>query len=496
MAPGLTPPTLDERAIVLAGFMGAGKSTVGRALARRLRRSFVDLDREIEQRASLRISELFAQEGEEAFRRREADVARDVLRQDGRAVVALGGGTLGDPATRQLLHEQALVAWIDVDRATAWARAAGPGRPLTADRPRFDRLWQERREVYAAAADAIVDGSGSAAGVAGAIAQQVWTRPGALALAGGGGRCFRIVDAGVADRVQGDIVLEGGEGVKSPAGLERLWHALADAALERGDRVLAVGGGAVTDVAGLAAATFRRGIEWIAAPTTLVGQVDAAIGGKTAIDVAAKNDVGAFWAPQAVLSDPELLDSLPPAEWSAGFAECVKTALLAGGPLWELVRSFHDGPPSAAAQAELVRRCAGFKALVVAQDPRELGLRAILNLGHTIGHGVERAHGRMRHGEAVSIGLVAALGLSTELAGLDRELADEVAALLAANGLPTHATGIAPAAVLDAMRHDKKRADGEHRFVLLERVGNPLRGSAVPDASLDRAVAAAVGVAG
>ncbi|MEO9176067.1 MAG: 3-dehydroquinate synthase, partial [Gaiellales bacterium] len=129
------------------------------------------------------------------------------------------------------------------------------------------------------------------------------------------------------------------------------------------------------------------------------------------------------------------------------------------------------------------------------QDPRELGLRAILNLGHTIGHGVETTagHGRMRHGEAVAIGLVAALRLSTELAGLDPAVALEVEQLLAANGLPTRASGLAPGAVLDAMRHDKKRADGAHRFVLLERVGAPLRGIAVPEASLDRAIAGAVG---
>jgi shikimate kinase / 3-dehydroquinate synthase len=494
VAPDLSR-SLDDRAIVLAGFMGAGKTTVGRALSRRLRRPFVDLDHEIEQRASLRIAELFAQEGEDGFRRREAEVARDILARGDRSVVALGGGTLGDPVTRGLLREHALVAWIDVDRDTAWTRAAGPGRPNTADRGRFDRLYEERRAGYAEVADAIVGGGGAASEVAAAIAQQIWTRPGALALAGGGGRTFRIVDAGVADRVPGDLVLAGGEGLKSPAGLEQLWRALAEAALERGDRVLAVGGGAVTDVVGLAAATFRRGIGWIAAPTTLVGQVDAAIGGKTAIDVAAKNDVGAFWSPQAVLSDPDLLASLPAAEWSAGFAECVKTALLAGGPLWELVRGLRPAEVSAGQQAELVRRSAGFKAVVVAQDPRELGLRAILNLGHTIGHGVETAagHGLMRHGEAVSIGLVAALRLSTSIAGLDPEAASEVEQLLAAHGLPTRTSGISPASVRAAMQHDKKRADGTHRFVLLERVGSPLRGIAVPDDLLDAAIARAVG---
>jgi shikimate kinase/3-dehydroquinate synthase len=449
---------LSDRSIVVAGFMGAGKTTVAGALARRLRRPFVDLDREIERVAGARIAELFAQEGEERFRRREAVVAADVLARSDRPVIALGGGTLGNEATRALLRDRALVAWLDVDAATAWSRAAGPGRPLTADRTHFDRLWSERRPGYAAAADAIVDGAASATSVAGALAQQVWIRSGAVDLVGGAGRIFRVVDAGVADRVAADLVLEGGE-----------------------------------DVVGFAAATFRRGLPWIASPTTLVGQVDAAIGGKTAIDVAAKNDVGAFWTPQAVLADPGLLASLPPAEWAAGFAECVKTALLAGGPLWELVRAMRS-TPSAPEQVELVQRCAGFKTLIVAEDPRESGRRAILNLGHTIGHGVEAVagDGSLRHGEAVAIGLVAALRLSTRLAGLDPAVADEISELLAAHRLPRAAPGLDPSQVLDAMRHDKKRAHGTHRFVLLEAVGHPVRDAEVPDDLLAEVVAAAV----
>ena len=215
------------------------------------------------------------------------------------------------------------------------------------------------------------------------------------------------------------IELEGGEEAKSPAVLERLWRALAEHELERGDVIVCAGGGSITDVGGFAAATFRRGVPWLAVPSTLVGQVDAAIGGKTAINVAAKNDVGAFWQPAAVLCDPSLLETLPAREWAGGMAEVVKTALLAGGRLWELVEGWEPGPGERAARTELVQRCVGVKTLVVAADPEDRGRRAILNLGHTIGHGIEAVagYGGLSHGECVSIGLVAALRLSESLAG-------------------------------------------------------------------------------
>ena len=184
--------------------------------------------------------------------------------------------------------------------------------------------------------------------------------------------------------------------------------------------IVCVGGGSVTDVGGFAAATFRRGLPWLAVPSTLVGQVDAAIGGKTAINVAAKNDVGAFWQPSAVLCDPELLETLPSREWAGGMGEVVKTALLVGGRLWELVEGWEPGPGDVARRSELVQRCAGVKTLVVAGDPEDRGRRAILNLGHTIGHGIESVagYGGLSHGECVAIGLVAALRLSEQLAGL------------------------------------------------------------------------------
>ncbi len=195
-----------------------------------------------------------------------------------------------------------------------------------------------------------------------------------------------------------------------------------------------------------------------------------------------------------MLCDPELLATLPPREWAGGMAEVVKTALLAGGRLWELVEGWGAGPAEIGARTELVQRCAGVKTLVVAGDPEERGRRAILNLGHTIGHGVESVagYGGLSHGECVSIGLIAALRLSEQLAGLAPGTADRLAELLAGHGLPVHAPGLDPDAVLHAMRHDKKRSAGAHRMVLLEAIGRPVYGVAVDDGALARAVRAAI----
>jgi 3-dehydroquinate synthetase len=199
--------------------------------------------------------------------------------------------------------------------------------------------------------------------------------------------------------------------------------------------------------------------------------------------------VGSFHPPVAVLADPSLLTTLSDREWRAGFAEALKTGLLAGGPLWELVREWPTTRGTDDERWTLVRRCAALKHRVVAADPTEQGVRAILNLGHTIGHGVEHAAGgRYLHGEAIAIGLVAALQLSVEHAGLELALADEVMGALTRQGLPTVAEDVEPAAVLAAMRSDKKRVAGRTRFVLLEAPGQPVWGVELDD----DAVAAAV----
>jgi 3-dehydroquinate synthetase len=242
--------------------------------------------------------------------------------------------------------------------------------------------------------------------------------------------------------------------------------------LDREGLVVALGGGSTCDLAGFVAATHLRGVGWAPVPTTLVGQVDAAIGGKTGIDLErGKNLVGTFHWPTRVIADPELLATLPEAELENGLAEVVKTGLLAGEPLWELER------------AEQVRRCAAFKAAVCLRDPLDRGERAQLNLGHTFAHALETASGyTLPHGRAVALGLVAALRLS----GLDED-ARFVAELLHAEPV-----SLDREAARDALALDKKRVGGRARLVLLAGRGNPRIGVELEPREIESALDALI----
>jgi shikimate kinase/3-dehydroquinate synthase len=240
--------------------------------------------------------------------------------------------------------------------------------------------------------------------------------------------------------------------------------------------VAAVGGGVVGDLAGFCAAVYQRGIRHVQVPTTLVAQVDSAYGGKTGVDLPeGKNYVGAYRQPAAVLVDLATLDTLPGEERAAGYAEVVKTALIAGGPLWERVCA-GDEP-----DAEVVLGCLRTKLAVVAEDERDEGRRQVLNLGHTIAHAIESATGykRFRHGEAVAIGLLCSLRLS----GRD-ELHSEVAELLRSHGLPLDCEGVDPEAVVALVGRDKKRRGGRVPFVLVDAPGAVTPGHDVEDAAL------------
>ncbi|HEY7196492.1 MAG TPA: bifunctional shikimate kinase/3-dehydroquinate synthase [Gaiellaceae bacterium] len=433
--------------LALIGFMGAGKTTVGRRVAKLVDRPFVDLDAVIEDRHGP-IPELF-ERGEPAFRRIEQELALDVLEAREPAVVALGGGVVELPENRDLLRRTAFAVYLDVDVDRAWARVKDSDRPLAQREVDFRRLYDLRRALYLGAADAI----------AGDV-EDVLLAALEIELVGGSRRVAVRPQALVAD----ERVLEvhpldlgcpvypvpSGEPAKRLEVAGQLWE---DFDLDRSGSIVGYGGGTTTDLAGFAAAGYLRGVAWISWPTTLVGQVDAGIGGKTGVDLAkGKNLVGAFHYPRTVILDPALLGTLPPEERKAGMAEVVKTGLLTGRPLWELE------------DEAMVRACAAYKASVCLSDPFEqTGRRAILNLGHTFGHALEAASGfTLRHGDAVALGLLAALRLS----GQSTEVVEDV--------LAPEPVAVDRDRAWEAMYRDKKAKDGRIRLVLLEEPGRPV----------------------
>ncbi len=493
--------------LVLVGFMGAGKSTGARTLAAALGAEPLDSDHELERSLGEPIESFFDREGEAAFRAREEEVVIGLLDR-GPAVVALGGGAVQSERIREALDPH-LVVHLEVEPEDAWRRASGKGRPLARDPERFRQLQDDRSRLYEAVADAVVppadrDALRRALPALGALPEAppgtrlIWASADSGAypvfvgrgLIGGDfffprdGRRMVVTDESVARAhpFAGDqrIVVMPGEDHKTIHGAEFVLRALAQAGAERSDLVTAVGGGVVGDLAGFCAAVYQRGMRHVQVPTTLVAQVDSAYGGKTGVDLPeGKNYVGAFHQPTAVLCDPGALDTLPPEELAAGYAEVVKTALIAGGPLWARVRQGGE------VDADTITRCLRTKLSVVAADERDAGLRQVLNLGHTVGHAIEAATGyaRYRHGEAVAIGLLAALRLSSREA-----LRAEVAELLANQGLPAAFSGASVEDVLALVERDKKRAGGWVPFVLVEAPGRVTPGHEVDPRSLRRAV--------
>ncbi len=460
-----------DRHIALAGFMGAGKTTLGSDLALALGRGFVDVDAEIEREAGTSITDIFSSRGESEFRLLEERRIREALATCEPAVLALGGGALGAEVTRKALGERAFTILVEVDVEEAWRRVASVGdRPLASDEARFRELYAERLPVYRDCADATCSDLESAILAAGGVE----VASGALArlgeLAPGEGKIALIMDENVrrlygaaaekalSDRLVSTHELPAGEKAKSFGSFQRLLELLS---LERGDLIVALGGGCTTDAAGFAAATYMRGIEWVSAPTSLVGQVDAGIGGKTAINIhTGKNLVGAFHWPARTVIDPDLLVTLPEQERREGMAELVKHGVLLGEHLWELP------------DAEMVRRSAAYKLKICLRDPKEKGVRATLNLGHTFAHALEvaGAYGSPTHGEAVALGLVAALRISIER-GLDPVWLEEVEQVLAPRPVAVD-RDLAWAALF----RDKKVAGGRPKFVLLEAPGKPVWG--------------------
>ncbi len=506
--------------LFVIGFMAAGKTSVGRALATTTQRRFVDLDDVIAAMGEP-VAQLVARD-EPEFRRREAAALAQVITEAGDGpVISTGGGAaaFGDNLARMRAAGLVVALGVDLDEAARRAQG-GPPRPLLASAA---ALAAKRAPVYRRA-HAIIETTGktidevvTAVRAVEASAARLPANVHATFLALGDRTYPVTLDvappspsspsspssieairavlgpvtklAVITDRnvgrhwtLPGDVVIElaPGEASKSFAVYEQTCQQLIAAGLDRGSAIVALGGGVVGDLAGFVAATLFRGLPVVQVPTTIVAMTDAAIGGKTAVDLpAGKNLVGAFWQPRLVACHLPTLATLPARERRAGFGELWKYALLDGAELWQGVAacaSWAAGPEHAAppvALREVIERSIAYKAAIVGRDERELtGHRALLNLGHTIGHAIESASdGALLHGEAVGLGLVAACRVSTALGLARADLEARVVAALVSSGLPAELDPWLRDEVLARVQVDKKRLGSKLKFLTISDVG-------------------------
>jgi shikimate kinase/3-dehydroquinate synthase len=503
---------VSRPAIVFIGFMGAGKSTA-LAAAREAGLETTEIDELMERELGMPITDAFERLGEEGFRAREAEVVGKLLEDAGGGAIALGGGSILSERVRNALGRHTVV-WLQIDAEEAWRRIEGSDRPLARSATDVAELLDVRLPLYEGLADAVVP-QGSRGQVARALpsiqaladlregTKLLWaaSASGEYPVFVGRGlldvawwplksRRFCVTDTEIgalyADRVEPLeklIAVAPGENSKSLDTMESILEDLADAGMTREDHVVALGGGVIGDLAGFCAHVYQRGVPVVQVPTSLVAQVDSAYGGKTGVDaLGGKNYIGAYHQPAAVMADTGALSTLPREELAAGFVEVVKTGLLAGGALWERVRSIEALDP--AHLDDVVFACARYKCSIVAADERDSGLREILNLGHTIGHAIEAgSHYGYRHGEAIGLGLLAALRLS----GAD-ELRDEVEGILTRHGLPVRIERADTFVVLNFIQNDKKRTAAGVGFVLLAEPGKPRTGQILDADKVEAAV--------
>jgi shikimate kinase/3-dehydroquinate synthase len=515
-APGSGPD--GRRNVVLTGFMGTGKTTVGRLLADELGYEFVDTDQLIEQRHGP-IADIFATRGEEAFRSIERDVATELASRTG-LVISTGGRMMLDPTNVRALCANGRVFCLVATPEEVFERVTSD--PSRIDRPllkvpdpreRIVELMSERDPEYRRFPQLVTDARTPDA-VARDLQAVTSSDPHTYAIENPGGRYDFAVGAGLLPFVRqlaaiegpmvvisddevanlylpslGDVDLEirlpAGHGRKSLRSVEHVYDVLLDADIDRSATIVSLGTSVVGDVAGFAAATYLRGLDLVHCPTNLIAMIDTSIGGKVGLDRPhGRNLVGLFKHPKAVVADVATLQTLDPRDFAAGMAEVVKHGLIAGSDLLTQIEAGEwtaadNALPGALGRLQaLVAQAIQVKIAIVQEDPFEDGRRAVLNLGHTFAYAIEHVTGgEVNHGEAVGIGLVAAARLSERsgFAKPDLGLADYVASLVAHVGLsPRLPRHVAPGVMVEAMRRDKKRRGGRLRFVLLRDVGDAI----------------------
>ena len=522
-----------ERNLILTGFMGTGKTTVGELIARQLGRRFVDTDRWIEERAGKSVAAIFAEDGEDRFRALEVEACEALSEPQG-LIIATGGWTLGPQANREIMQRGGCTICLLASPETILARLSpSTDRPLLAGDDREAKLralLKQREDVYRSFAWQIDTTKLDVAEVAlhvmalyGSVAtlavpDTFYVPMGerghvivlgvglldaigpALRACGLRNKVALIGDSNVivqhGDRAYRSLAMSGFEVLllRVPAGEESktlemagvLYEQLVQGGLERGDVIVALGGGVVGDLSGFVAATYLRGVQWVCCATTLLAMVDASIGGKTGVDLSGgKNLVGAFHPPLLTVSDLTALHTLPPREFQAGMAEVIKAGIIADAALFELIEC---GSTEA---REIIRRAIRVKVEIVREDPFEQGRRAALNLGHTIGHGLEAASRfQLLHGEAVAIGAIAEAKIAERLGLAPAGLSERIEAVMEKAGLPTRYANLETDAILRLMRSDKKKQGGRLKFALPRRIGEVVIGVAVEDEWVREAVEA------
>lgn len=492
--------------IFIYGPPGTGKSTIGKILARRLNLPFVDLDRGIETDAGISISQMMEQKGETAFRDLETAALKRMATEK-ESVIALGGGALLRDENRTLIETHGTVVLLMAELTTLLERLENDSdkRPLLAGNveEKLTSLLEQRKGHYSSFAIQLsVDGKtpeqsvleiqkkigrfhlramGEYDVVVGNVEQV-----GNLLLERGLQNPVVVTDENVV-KIHAESVLASlekmgfapklvtapaGEAHKNLATIQQLWHAFLEHGLDRKSTVIALGGGVIGDMAGFAAATYMRGVNWVCVPTSLLSMVDASLGGKTGFDLPeGKNLIGSFHPPRLVLADPQVLQTLPEPEFISGLAEVVKHGIIADPELFNLCA---EGLGCVKGHLEqIVRQAMAVKINVIEEDPYEKGFRAALNLGHTVGHAVELASKfQLRHGEAVSIGMVAEAKLAERLTVAGQGLSDGIGEVLSGLGLPVQIPeNLSREEIIRAMRVDKKKNAKAIRFALPVEIG-------------------------
>ena len=515
----LENPLADGCNLTITGFMGTGKTTVGGILAERLGRRLVDMDERIEEDFGKTIAQIFADDGEALFRQAEARLCQTLARESD-LVIATGGGTLVSEENRQALESGGPVVCLTAGVDTVLQRVETfEDRPLLPGdreekRRNIERLLLSRRDAYGqiplcvptdgispeVVAERVLDTLAGNNEIAEMTRITVPTPEGhyhicigegILAQAGrllsnravAKGQAAIVTNADIAahyaDILSESMQKEGytpvlclvpeGEARKTLATVHSLYDQFVAAGLDRRSPIIGLGGGVVGDMAGFAAATYLRGAPFVQIPTSLLAMVDASVGGKTGVDLPqGKNLVGAFKQPVVVIIDTDVLAQLPAAEFRSGLAEIVKHGIL-GAP--DLFRQMEGKGPANLTQmiADAVR----VKVDVVIEDPFERGRRATLNLGHTFGHAIEQVSGyRLRHGEAVAVGTVAATRMAVALNRCDAETAGRIESCLDKLGLPTTVSGLDLDEVYAMMFQDKKRSGKMLRFIIPQTIGD------------------------